>query len=134
MKKTNRRSLCPISTALEMLGDKWALIILRDMIFRGMETYSEFLKAHEKIATNTLATRLINLEQNGLIEKKDYPGNKVKVLYKLTPMGLDLIPVLFELVLWGDKYFETDKDAESLAENIRSDRDGLIKYLRDKHQ
>jgi DNA-binding HxlR family transcriptional regulator len=117
-----------------MLGDKWALIILRDMIFRGMETYSEFLKAHEKIATNTLATRLINLEQNGLIEKKDYPGNKVKVLYKLTPMGLDLIPVLFELVLWGDKYFETDKDAESLAENIRSDRDGLIKYLRDKHQ
>jgi DNA-binding HxlR family transcriptional regulator len=126
--------MCPISTALEMLGDKWALIILRDMIFRGMQTYSEFLKAHEKIATNTLANRLMNLEQNGLIEKKDYPGNKVKVLYKLTPMGLDLIPVLLELVLWGDKYFETDADAKSLADNIRSDRVGLIKYLREKHQ
>lgn len=134
MKKTNRRSLCPISTTLEMLGDKWALLIIRDMIFRGMQTYSEFLKANEKIATNTLANRLMNLEMNGLIEKKDYPGNKVKVLYKLTPKGLDLMPVLLELVLWGDKYFETDDDARSLAASIRSDRDGLIKYLRDKHK
>lgn len=116
-----------------MLGDKWALLIIRDMIFRGMQTFSEFLKANEKIATNTLANRLMNLELNGLIEKKDYPGNKVKVLYKLTPKGLDLMPVLFELVLWGDKYFETDEDARSLAASIRSDRDGLIKYLRDKH-
>lgn len=126
--------MCPISTSLEILGDKWALLIIRDMIFRGMQTYSEFLDSSEKIATNILADRLTTLEMNGIIEKKAYPGNKVKVLYKLTPKGLDLMPVLLELVLWGDKYFETNEIAKSLTEKIKRNRDGLIKYFREKHE
>jgi len=129
MKKITRRSTCPISTTLDILGDKWTLLIIRDLMFKGKRTYGEFLQSEEKIATNILADRLLILEKNGIVEKRAFPGNKVKYLYQLTPKGIDLMPILFEIILWGDEYFEIPARIHRLAGEIRKDRSGAIKEI-----
>ena len=129
MKKTTRRSMCPISSTLDILGDRWTLLVIRDLMFKGKKTYGEFLQSEEKIATNILADRLLILEKYGIIEKTIFPGNKVKNLYKLTPKGLDLMPTLFEIILWGDKHFETPGHIHQLAAEIRKDRNGAMKEI-----
>ena len=121
--------MCPISTTLDILGDKWTLLIIRDLMFNGKKTYGEFLQSEEKIATNILADRLLILEKTGLVEKKAFPGNKVKNLYQLTSKGIDLMPVLFEIILWGDRYLEIPERVHRLAEEIRKDRNGMIKEV-----
>ena len=107
--------MCPISTTLDILGDKWTLLIIRDLMFSGKRTYGEFLQSEEKIATNILADRLLILEKTGMVEKKAFPGNRVKNLYQLTLKGIDLMPVLFEIILWGDKYLEIPERAHQLS-------------------
>ena len=129
MKKMTRRSACPISITLDILGDKWALLIIRDLMFAGKKTYGEFLQSEEKIATNILADRLLILEKTGIVKKEAFPGNKVKNLYQLTPKGIDLMPTLFEIIVWGDKYFEIPERVHRLAEEIRKDKNGMIKEL-----
>ena len=126
MKRITRRSECPISTTLDILGDKWTLLVIRDLMFTGKKTYGEFLQSLEKIATNILADRLLILENNGIIEKKAFPGNKAKNLYQLTPKGIDLMPILFEIILWGDKYFEIPERIHQLAGKLRKDKKGAI--------
>ncbi|MEW4490869.1 helix-turn-helix domain-containing protein [Thalassoglobus sp. JC818] len=96
---TELRSHCPVNYALEMVGDRWALLILRDMVFRGRRTYGEFLASEEKIATNILSTRLRQLKERGILQQAKRKGP-----YELTEKGLDLIPLLFEMVLWSSKY------------------------------
>jgi len=95
-------------------------------MFGGKRTYGEFLQSEEKIATNILADRLLILENNGIIEKKAFPGNKAKNLYQLTPKGIDLMPILFEIILWGDKYFEIPERIHQLAGKLRKDKKGAI--------
>jgi DNA-binding HxlR family transcriptional regulator len=129
MKKMTRRSACPISITLDFLGDKWTLLIIRDLMFAGKKTYGEFLQSEEKIATNILADRLHVLEKSGIVNKTVFPGNKVKNLYQLTPKGIDLMPTLFEIILWGDKYFEIPERVHRLAEKIRKDKNGMIKEI-----
>ena len=129
MKKLTRRSTCPISTTLDILGDKWTLLIIRDLMFKGKRTYGEFLQSEEKIATNILADRLLTLEKNGIVEKRAFPGNKAKNLYQLTPKGIDLMPILFEIILWGNEYFEIPERVHRLAGEIRKDRNGMIKEI-----
>jgi DNA-binding HxlR family transcriptional regulator len=129
MKNTARRSLCPISTTLEILGDRWTLLIVRDLMFKGKKTYGEFLQSDEKIATNILADRLLILERAGIIKKTAFPGNKVKNLYQLTAKGIDLMPTLFEIILWGEKYFEISEAARGLIARLRKDRDGTIREI-----
>lgn len=98
-------------------------------MFHGKKTYCEFLNSGEKIATNILADRLTILEKYGIIEKKDYPENKVKYLYKLTKKGIDLLPALLDLILWGDKYYDITDKAKAFAAKIRDDRDEIIKAI-----
>ena len=121
--------MCPISSTLDILGDKWALLIIRDLMFKGKKTYGEFMRSEEKIATNILADRLLILEKNGIVEKTAFPGSKVKNLYRLTPKGIDLMPTLLEMVLWGDKYFESPEPTRRLAGEIRKNRNGMIKEI-----
>jgi DNA-binding HxlR family transcriptional regulator len=129
MRKIFRRSTCPISSTLDILGDKWTLLIIRDLMYKGKKTYGEFLQSEEKIATNILADRLLVLERTGIVEKKAFPGNRVKNLYQLTPKGIDLMPTLLEIVVWGDKYFEIPEPVHQLAEAIRKDKDGAIREI-----
>jgi DNA-binding HxlR family transcriptional regulator len=90
-----------VNFAVETLGDKWSLVILRDMIFWGKHTYGEFLKSDEKIATNILANRLEYLESEGLISKSPHPDDKRKEYYSVTEKGINLIPMFLEMIAWS---------------------------------
>ena len=98
-----RRSDCPVNFAVETLGDKWSLVILRDIIFWGKHTYGEFLKSDEHIATNILANRLEYLEREGLIEKSPHPNDKRKDYYTVTQAGIELVPMFIEMIAWSAK-------------------------------
>lgn len=104
------RSHCPVNFGLEAFGDKWALLILRDIIFRGKKTFGEFLKSEEGFATNILASRLEHLVDEGILKKDSMPEDSRKDLYTLTEKGLDLIPVIFEIMHWSAKY---DKNSQA---------------------
>lgn len=116
MKKQATRSDCPIAQSLDIVGDKWSLLIIRDMAFMGKETYGDFQKSDEKIATNILASRLLSLEENGIITKHPHPESKAKVLYRLTEKGIDLLPVVVELSIWAEKNLGVPQSIQ-LAEN-----------------
>jgi DNA-binding HxlR family transcriptional regulator len=96
-----RRSDCPVNFAVEALGDKWSLVILRDMIFWGKKTYGEFLKSDERIATNILADRLNYLEKEGLITKSPDPSDKRKDIYRVTEKAIGLVPMFIEMIAWS---------------------------------
>jgi len=95
---------CPVAFALDIFGDKWSLIILRDMLFKGKRHYGEFLNSSEKISTNILANRLDKLESEGLVVKTQDTENLSRFVYSLTDKGKDLLPLLLEMVEWGVKY------------------------------
>jgi len=100
----NPRSHCPVSLALEAIGDRWSLLILRDLILRGKRRYQEFLSSEEGISTNILAERLVRLEHQGLILKSDDPDDKRQFRYFPTQKALDLLPVIFAMARWSFKY------------------------------
>ena len=123
----SQRSDCPISQSLDVWGDKWSLLIIRDLMFAKQCTYGDFLKSPEGIATNILAARLLQLEENGLIEKLDHPDSKAKVLYRLTGKGIDLVPVMIEINLWAEKYFNIPADRKAMLKEVKKDKEGCIK-------
>lgn len=129
MKKTEKRSECPVSSSLDIFGDKWSLLIMRDMIFYNKSTFGDFLKSEEKIATNILTTRLLNLEEHKIIEKLEHPDSKAKVLYKLTEKGIDLLPVIVEIQLWAYKYFTLPDSIKVIIEEGKKDKNGFIETL-----
>lgn len=106
VKKTEHitfRSQCPLAASLDLFGDKWSLVIVRDLI-AGKKRYKDFHGSPERIPTNVLASRLRQLEERGIIEKRPYQENPVRHEYFLTPKGADLLPVLQQLALWGHKH------------------------------
>lgn len=127
MLKSKKRSDCPISSSLDIFGDKWSLLIIRDLMDAKECTYGDFLKSPEGIATNILATRLQNLEENKLIEKLEHPDSKAKVLYKLTRKGIDLVPVMIEISIWAEKYFSIPEDRKAMLKEVKKDKAGFIK-------
>jgi DNA-binding HxlR family transcriptional regulator len=100
------RSNCPVNFGVETFGDKWSLLIIRDIVFWGKKTYGDFLRSDEGIATNILASRLIQLEENGIVIKNPHPSDKRRDVYSLTEMGLDMIPTLVEIIAWSGKQTE----------------------------
>ena len=99
------RSPCPVSCALDLLGDKWTLLVVRDLLL-GKTTYTEFQRSPEGIPTNILAERLKRLLEAGIIEKEEYQQRPVRYAYKLTAKGRDLYPVLSAMIDWGNRYVE----------------------------
>lgn len=127
MANAKKRSDCPVSCSLDIWGDKWSLLIVRDLMFAKECTYSDLLKSPEGIATNILAARLQVLEENGIIVKMDHPQSKAKVLYKLTRKGIDLLPVLLEINLWAEKYFAIPEERKAMLKEVKKDKAGFIK-------
>ncbi len=127
MNKNQKRSDCPISCSLDIWGDKWSLLIIRDLMFNKKCTYGDFLKSEEGIATNILAARLKSLEENEIIEKLDHPESKAKVLYKLTQKGIDLFPILVEIHLWNEKYFTIPAYLKPMVKELKKDKEAFIK-------
>lgn len=128
-KKIVFRSQCPISTALDIFGDKWTLLVVRDLLFNGKKTYGEFLDSEERIATNILADRLSMLERANIVLRKKHPDSKAKVLYSLTDKGIDLISVLVEIIAWSEKYHEVHPYARKFARQLKSDKEGVLRAL-----
>lgn len=127
MKSSKKRSDCPISNSLEVWGDKWSLLIIRDLMFYRERTYGDFLKSAEKIATNILASRLLSLEENDIISKSVHPDSKAKFLYQLTEKGIQLLPVIVEINLWAEKYYPIPEEQKKMLEEIHKDKDLFIK-------
>jgi DNA-binding HxlR family transcriptional regulator len=105
--KSARRSGCPVSVSLETFGDRWSLLIIRDLMVRGFRTFKEFQDSGEGIATNILADRLQKLEASRIITSEVEETDARKVNYRLTEKGIDLAPVLLELLVWGARHEQT---------------------------
>jgi DNA-binding HxlR family transcriptional regulator len=95
------RSYCPIACSLDLVGDRWTLLVIRDMMFFGKQRFEEFLESPEGISTNILANRLKSLEAMGLVEKQPYGSHSRRMNYQLTELGISLRPVLKTMAVWG---------------------------------
>lgn len=132
MKHTHhRRSDCPINFALEIFGDPWSLLIIRDIIYFGKKTYGEFLASEEGMATNILASRLAHLEHQGILTKKLSPSDKRKEEYVLTEKGLDLIPVLVEMANWSAQYDSHTAAPAAWIALMKAEREQMIRLMRE---
>jgi len=128
--KLKRRSECPLNASVEMLGDRWSLLIIRDMMLRGFESYKEFMECYEGIATNILADRLRRLVACGIIDTKTDPLDGRRVLYRLTPKGIDLAPVLTEMVLWAAAHEDTGN--QPLVRLMQKDKAQFLAGVRER--
>src|SRR2546429_7459547 len=135
MKHTqHRRSDCPINFALETFGDPWSLLIIRDIVYFGKETYGEFLESEEGMATNILASRLARLEQQGILVKKPSDSDKRKEEYVLTEKGLDLIPVLVEMANWSAQHDPHTAAPAAWIALMKAEREKMIRLIRETVQ
>ena len=124
-----RRSGCPISIALELLGDAWSLLIVRDLMFKERRTFNDFLTGGEGIASNILADRLRKLEDAGIVVKRRDTQDARRFVYRLTAKGIDLAPVLVELVVWSARHETTDAPPP-MVRAMRTDRTAFVANVR----
>lgn len=129
METNKKRSECPLSCSLDVFGDKWSLLIIRDLLFYKKGTYNDFLKSEEGIATNILASRLKALEENGIIDKSAHPDSKAKNLYRLSKKGIDLLPIIMEVYIWSDKYFTMPSEIKEIIKEAKKDKDKFVKQI-----
>ncbi len=123
------RSDCPISYGLDFFGDKWTLLIIRDLAFEGKSFYNDFLHSKEGIATNILSDRLKKLELNGIIASRVYEKLRTKKEYFLTDKGKELIPVLLEMIIWSTTQQDGLAVPADFLEGAKNDREELIKRV-----
>jgi DNA-binding HxlR family transcriptional regulator len=128
------RSHCPVSLALEAIGDRWSLLILRDIIMRGKRRYQEFLNSEEGISTNILAERLARLEKQGLISKAGDPADKRQFRYLPTRKALDLLPVIFEMARWSFKYNPDVNPDQPFAQRMRAGEKAFMRQIRSQFE
>lgn len=127
--KQPRRSDCPLNVCLEIFGDRWTLLVIRDLLFKSRHEFKDYLAAKERIATNVLSDRLRRLEENGIITKAAHLRDARRVDYRLTEKGLDLAPLMFEMALWATKHEVTEAPGP-LLRRMSEDRERLLAELR----
>src|SRR6267378_3631580 len=125
-----RRSGCPLNASVEMLGDRWSLLIIRDMMLRGFRSYGEFLESYEGIATNILADRLKKLIAHGIITTQRDANDGRKLNYMLTAKGIDLASVLTEMVLWAARHEKTEN--QELVRTMQKDKERFLAAIRQR--
>jgi len=124
-----RRSGCPVSIALERFGDRWSLLIIRDLMVRGYRTFKEFEQSGEGIATNILAQRLRRLLSAGIISVAREKGDRRRVNYRLTRKGIELAPVVLELLIWSSRHERTGAPC-ALVEQMAANRQQVLAEVR----
>ena len=124
-----RRSGCPISYALEIFGDRWTLLVLRDLLLKGRQHYKELLAAEEGIASNILSERLRRLEERGLITKRRDPADGRQLIYSPTETAIDLLPMLIEMTVWGIRNDPMTAAPPEFLRRFEEDREGLIEDI-----
>ena len=130
--KKEFRSGCPISSALDVVGDKWSLLIIRDMLVKHKKTFKEISDSDEKIAPSILSARLKLLESYKLITKTKIPENKKENIYLLTEKGISLTPIIIEFSLWGDTNMREFNEIDNI-EGLNSDKSHVIKVVQDNY-
>ena len=130
--KGPKRSGCPISYSLDLVGDRWSLLILRDIAFRSARYFQDFVDSGEGIASNVLADRLRRLEAGGIVAKARDDHDRRRFRYTLTSAGLDLIPVLVDLTVWGGRHDPGSTFPRPRLERMERDREGAIRYYRER--
>jgi DNA-binding HxlR family transcriptional regulator len=130
------RCVCPITSALDILGDKWVLVIIKQMLIEDRKTFKEFMEGDESIATNILASKLKCLEDLGIIIKTQLPENKKTNIYLLTDKGLALTPIIVELSIWSD---ENVRELNSIMRDspeialMKNDKNAFIQMIKDTY-
>jgi DNA-binding HxlR family transcriptional regulator len=124
-----RRSGCPVSISLDIFGDRWSLLIIRDLMVRGFRTFKEFEAAGEGIASNILADRLQRLKSAGIITEETDEADRRRVCYRLTRKGIDLAPVLLDLLVWGSRHEEADAPC-AIVEKMAANREQILAEVR----
>lgn len=127
--KKRTSTVCPIVYALDIWGDPWSLVILRDVLIHNKRYYREFLASREQISTNILSARLQSLVKAGLLVKKEGETNRAQTLYRPTPKALDLYPVVFAIMHWGLKYNPNTDSSIPIMRELKSDEEGLKQRL-----
>jgi len=128
------RSSCIIASALDLIGDKWSLLIIRDMLLFKKKTFNEIAASDEGVATNLLSSRLKMLESIEVITKRKLPENKKENIYLLTQKGIDLAPLVLEIVLWSDKYVRTYNADMNPYEDQHQDKSKLIAHVQEEYK
>lgn len=126
----NHVSGCPVAFGLDVFGDRWSFLIIREIMLRGKKTYGEFLELEEGIATNILASRLKSLEADGVVTKTRDPENRRSFIYDLTDKGIDLASIIIEIILWSGRHDNRPIAKQDVLDKIKSDRDGFEKRIR----
>lgn len=126
---SHHRSGCPVSVSLEALGDRWSLLIIRDMMVRGYRTFRQFEESGEGIATNILSDRLKKLLASKIISSEADKADRRKVGYRLTEKGIDLAPVLLELLLWGARH-EVTAASRAVIDEMQRNRGAILEEVR----
>lgn len=129
--RRENRSLCPLSVSLEIFGDRWTLLIVRDLMLKGRNTFREFLQGGENIASNVLADRLTRLEAHGIIERVPNAKDARSHLYRLTEKGIQLAPILLEMIIWAARHEETAAPPGDVR-RMTKERDAYLAEIRAK--
>lgn len=129
-KEKIRGSGCPLAYGLDTFGDRWSLLVIREMMLSGKKTYSEFLEIDEGIATNILADRLNHLESEGIVTKSQDPENRRSFIYSLTEKGRDLAPLIIEVIIWSSKHDHRPSAQKTAIKKIEKDRSGFEAQIR----
>jgi DNA-binding HxlR family transcriptional regulator len=124
-----RRSNRPVSVSLEILGDRWSLVVVRDLLVRGYRTFADFQHSGEGIATNVLSSRLRRLQVKGIIAAERHPGDARRVDYRLTDKGIDLAPVVLELLVWGARHERTGASS-AVIDRMANGRESVLAEVR----
>lgn len=130
--KKEFRSGCPISSALDVVGDKWSLLIIRDMLIKHKKTFKDFSESDESVAPSILSARLKLLESYKLISKTKIPENKKENIYLLTEKGIRLTPIIIELSLWGNTNMREFNKIDDI-ENLKLDKSLIIQSVQDSY-
>lgn len=130
MKRTDVKSRCPINFSLETFGDAWSLLIVRDIMVFGKQTYGEFLESPERIGPSVLADRLAHLEKRGIISKRPDEHDKRKMIYSLTKVGITTAPLVYELAMWGVHTSPNPEVHPKLFSIFQRNRDEVLKATR----
>lgn len=124
------KSKCPVNQSLEVFGDRWSLLIIRDLMFNEKRSFREFLNSDEKIATNILAARLDMLEKEGIVVEEKDPNHKQKIIYSLAEKGVDLLPIIIEIGCWGVKYKPVTNKQKLRAKELKNNTEKLLKEMK----
>ncbi len=136
MSEKNFRCNCPITSTLDIVGDKWSLVVVKQMLIEGKNTFKDFVESEESIATNILSARLKLLEEEGFIQKFKLPNNKKTNIYQLTEKGVSLTSIIVEMAVWGEEYLRPQKsNVPSIKKMIKDcgGKDSLIRAIQNEY-